>query len=73
MGGVLDRKCKLALQTRVTHAMPASELNGFVDGQLIVHADETIDPKESVYTMLANFEILTLEHPCALAYGATVE
>jgi hypothetical protein len=41
---ILYREGELALETRVAHAVAACELDCFVDGELIVHTDETVDP-----------------------------
>jgi hypothetical protein len=43
---VLHREGELSLETRMAHAVAAGEFDSFVDGELIVHADETVDPKQ---------------------------
>jgi hypothetical protein len=43
---ILYGEGELALETRVAHAVAACEFDGFVDGELIVHADETVDPEQ---------------------------
>jgi hypothetical protein len=43
---ILHGEGKLALETRVAHAVAAREFDCFVDRELVVHADETVDPRE---------------------------
>jgi hypothetical protein len=42
--GILHGEGELALETRVAHSVAACKLDCFVNGEFIVHANQTIDP-----------------------------